>query len=136
MTKKIEAIIREDQFQDVKDALRKIGIVGMNVMEVRGHGQQGGIVLAGRTGSYQVDMLPKMQINIVLSDRNVEKTVKTIVKAARTGSPGDGIIFIYPVEEVIRIRTGERGQDALMYDNDIDTMPASNNHNGEEDHPV
>ena len=136
MTKKIEAIIREDQFQDVKDALRKIGIVGMNVMEVRGHGQQGGIVLAGRTGSYQVDMLPKMQINIVLSDRNVEKTVKTIVKAARTGSPGDGIIFIYPVEEVIRIRTGERGQDALMYDNDIDTMPASNNHNGGEDHPV
>ena len=136
MTKKIEAIIREDQFQDVKDALRKIGIVGMNVMEVRGHGQQGGIVLAGRTGSYQVDMLPKMQINIVLSDRNVEKTVKTIVKAARTGSPGDGIIFIYPVEEVIRIRTGERGQDALMYDNDIDTMPANNNHNGGEDHPV
>ena len=122
MTKKIEAIIREDQFQDVKDALRKIGIVGMNVMEVRGHGQQGGIVLAGRTGSYQVDMLPKMQINIVLSDRNVEKTVKTIVKAARTGSPGDGIIFIYPVEDIIRIRTGERGREALMYEGDIDAI--------------
>ena len=75
MTKKIEAIIREDKFPDVKEALRKIGIVGMNVIEVRGHGQQGGIVLAGRTGTYQVDMLPKLQLNIILSDHNVEKTV-------------------------------------------------------------
>ena len=133
MTKKIEAIIREDEFPDVKEALRKIGIVGMNVMEVRGHGQQGGIVLTGRSGTYQVDMLPKLQINIVLSDKNVDKTVRTIVKAARTGNPGDGIIFIYPVEEVIRIRTGERGHDALMYDNDIDTMPANGNGNGNGD---
>ena len=133
MTKKIEAIIREDQFPDVKEALRKIGIVGMNVVEVRGHGQQGGIVLAGRTGTYQIDMLPKLQLNIVLSDNNVEKTVQTIVKAARTGSPGDGIIFIYPVEEVVRIRTGERGHEALMYDNDIDTMPANGNYNGNGD---
>lgn len=122
MTKKIEAIIREDQFPAVKEALRKIGIVGMNVMEVRGHGQQGGIVLAGRSGSYQVDMLPKLQINIVLSDKNVDKTVQTILAAARTGFPGDGILFIYPVEEVVRIRTGERGRDALMYDHDIDTI--------------
>lgn len=128
MTKKIEAIIREDKFPDVKEALRKIGIVGMNVAEVRGHGQQGGIVLAGRTGTYQIDMLPKLQLNIILSDKNVEKTVQTIVKAARTGNQGDGIIFIYPVEEVVRIRTGERGHDALMYDNDIDTMPVNNNH--------
>lgn len=122
MTKKIEAIIREDRFNDVKEALRKIGIVGMNVMEVRGHGRQGGIVLTGRTGTYQVDMLPRLQINIVLSDHNVEKTVETICQAARSGSIGDGIIFVYPVEEVIRIRTGERGHEALMYENDIDTM--------------
>lgn len=121
MTKKIEAIIREDRFNDVKEALRKIGIIGMNVTEVRGHGRQGGIVLTGRTGTYQVDMLPRLQINIILSDHNVEKTVETISNAARSGNMGDGIIFIYPVEEVIRIRTGERGHDALMYENDIDT---------------
>lgn len=125
MTKKIEAIIREDRFNDVKDALRKIGIVGMNVMEVRGHGRQGGIVLAGRTGTYQVDMLPRLQINIILSDHNVEKTIETIQQAARTGKTGDGIIFIYPVDEVIRIRTGERGHDALMYDGDIDTIQSA-----------
>jgi nitrogen regulatory protein P-II 1 len=104
MTKKIEAIIREDRFNDVKDALRKIGIIGLNVIEVRGHGRGGGIVLTGRTGTYQVDMLPKIQFNIVLSDNNVEKTVETIQQAARTGKTGDGIIFVYPVEEVIRDR--------------------------------
>jgi nitrogen regulatory protein P-II 1 len=131
MTKKIEAIIREDQFNDIKEALHKIGIVGMNVTEVRGHGRQGGIVLNGRSGTYQVDMLPRLQINIVLSDHNVEKTVETIVAAARTGNIGDGIIFIYPVEEVVRIRTGERGHEALMYENDIDTMQTENsNGNG------
>jgi nitrogen regulatory protein P-II 1 len=120
MTKKIEAIIREEKLTDIKDALREIGIVGMNVTEVRGHGRQGGITLAGRTGTYQVDMLPKVQINIVLSDHNVERTIETICQAAQTGQPGDGIIFIYPVDEVIRIRTGERGRDALMYEGDID----------------
>lgn len=121
MTKKIEAIVREEKLNDVKDALRDIGIVGMNVTEVRGHGRQGGIVLEGRAGTYQVDMLPRVQFNIVLSDHNVEKTVETICRAAQTGRPGDGLIFIYPVEEVIRIRTGERGHEALMYEGDIDT---------------
>jgi nitrogen regulatory protein P-II 1 len=121
MTKKIEAIIREDRFNDVKDALRKIGIIGLNVTEVRGHGRGGGIVLTGRTGTYQVDMLPRIQFNIVLSDNNVEKTIETIQLAARTGKSGDGIIFVYPVEEVIRIRTGERGHTALMYADDIDS---------------
>jgi nitrogen regulatory protein P-II 1 len=120
MTKKIEAIIREDKFNDVKDALRKIGIVGLNVVEVRGHGRQGGIELAGRAGSYQIDLLPKYQFNIVLSDHNVEKTVDTIINAAKTGKMGDGMIFIYPVDEVIRIRTGERGKEALKYQDDID----------------
>ena len=121
MTKKIEAIIREDKFNDVKDALRKIGIVGLNVTEVRGHGRQGGISLSGRAGDYHVDLLPKYQFNIVLSDHNVEKTVQAILQVARTGNPGDGMIFIYPVEDVIRVRTGERGHQALMYEGDIDT---------------
>jgi nitrogen regulatory protein P-II 1 len=126
MTKKIEAIIREDKLNDVKDALRKIGIVGMNVAEVRGHGRQGGITLVGRTSTYQVDLLPRVQVNIVLSDHNVEKTIEAIREAAQTGNIGDGIIFIYPVEEVIRIRTGERGREALMYPDDIDTrQPAA-----------
>ena len=121
MIKKIEAIIREEKLQDVKDALRELGIVGMNVLEIRGHGRQGGIVLTGRTGTYQVDMLPKLQINIILSERNVEKTIQTIRQAAMTGEPGDGIIFVYPAEDVIRIRTGERGSEALMYAGDIDS---------------
>jgi len=125
MTKKIEAIIREETLNDVKDALKKIGIVGMNVIDVRGHGRQGGITLVGRTGTYQVDMLPRVQVNIVLSDNNVERTVNTICSAAKTGNIGDGIIFIYPVEEVIRIRTGERGHAALMYEGDIDTLPVA-----------
>ena len=120
MTKKIEAIIREERFNDVKEALRKIGIVGMNVTEVRGHGRGGGIVLNGRTGTYQVDLLPRFQFNIILSDHNVEKTIAAIQQAAHTGNKGDGIIFVYPVEEVVRISTGERGHAALMYVDDID----------------
>jgi len=120
MTKKIEAIIREDKFNDVKDMLRKIGIFGLNVTEVRGHGRQGGISLSGRAGDYNVDLLPKHQFNIILSDHNVERTVQAIIDAARTGNTGDGMIFIYPVEDVIRIRTGERGHQALMYEGDID----------------
>lgn len=134
MTTKIEAIIREDKLNDVKQALHELGIIGMNVFEVRGHGRQGGIKLAGRTGIYQVDMLPKMQLNIVLSDHNVDKTIETICKAARTGETGDGLIFVYPIQDVIRIRTGERGREALSYKGDIDdrATPAqpqrANNH--------
>lgn len=123
MLKMIEAIIREDKLNDVKDALRAIGIMGMNVSEIRGHGRQGGIVLSGRSGSYQVDLLPKIQINIVLSEDNVDDTVKAIVTSARSGNngeAGDGLIFILPVDEVVRIRTGERGHDAVMYPGDID----------------
>jgi nitrogen regulatory protein P-II 1 len=120
MLKKIEAIIREDKLGDVKDALNDIGIRGMNVFEIRGQGRQGGITLAGRSGTYQVDMLTKMQINIILSDENVDETIETILKAARTGNAGDGLIFVYPVDEVIRIRTGERGHEAVMYPGDID----------------
>ena len=121
MTKKIEAFIREEKLDDVKKALHDIGIVGMNVFEVHGHGRQGGITLAWRTGTYKVDMLPRYQMNIVLSDHNLEKTIETIRKAAFTGTSGDGIIFVYPVEEVIRISTGERGREALSYEGDIDS---------------
>lgn len=130
MTKKIEAILREEKLQDVKDALRKIGIVGMNVAEVRGHGRQGGITLEGRAGTYQIDMLPRIQLNIVLSDHNVERTIETICAATKTGNTGDGIIFVYPVEDVIRIRTGERGTDALRYKDDIDEKREGGNGNG------
>ncbi len=120
MFKKIEAIIREEALDSVKDALRGIGIVGMNVVEVRGHGRQGGTNLSWRGTSYTLDMIPKIQINVILSDRNVEKAIEAITKTARTGVEGDGIIFIYPVEDVIRIRTGERGAEALSYVGDID----------------
>jgi nitrogen regulatory protein P-II 1 len=120
MLKKIEAIIREDKVNDVKDALAEIGIVGLNMFEVRGHGRQGGIQLVGRAGTYQVNMLPKIQINIVLNDRNLDIAVEAILKSAYTGEPGDGIIFITPVEDVIRVRTRERGEQAMMYPGDID----------------
>jgi nitrogen regulatory protein P-II 1 len=120
MTKKIEAIIREEALQDVKQVLREMGIVGLNVHEVHGHGRQGGIELSWRGTSYQMDLLPKIQVNIVLSDHNVESTIEAIINATRTGKEGDGIIFVYPVEDVIRIRTGERGRDALHYAGDID----------------
>ena len=125
MTKKIEAFIREEKLDDVKKALYDIGIVGMNVVEVHGHGRQGGVTLTLRTSTYKVDMLPRFQLNIVLSDHNVEKTVETIRKAAYTGQSGDGVIFIYPVEDVIRIRTGERGRQALTYEGDIDERRAA-----------
>jgi nitrogen regulatory protein P-II 1 len=120
MIKKLEVFIREEALDAVKEALQSIGIVGMNIHEVRGHGRQGGIELSWRGTSYQMDLLPKMQVNVVLSEHNVEKAVEAITQAARTGKEGDGLIFVYPVEDVIRIRTGERGREALMYPDDID----------------
>lgn len=125
MTKKIEAIIKEERLGDVKKALKDIGIVGMNITAVEGHGRQGGVTLMGRSGTYQVDMLPMVQLNIVLSEHNVEKTVQTIIDALRkSGDTGDGLIFIYPVDEVIRARTGEKGAEALSYQDDIDSRLA------------
>ncbi len=125
MTKKIEAYIREEKLDDVKKALHEIGIVGMNVVEIHGHGRDGGITLAWRTSTYKIDMLPRYQLNIVLSDHNVEKTIETIRTAAATGQKGDGLIVVYPVEEVVRIRTGERGREALTYEDDIDARRAT-----------
>ena len=85
MLKKIEAIIREDKLNDVKEALKEMGIVGLNLFEIRGHGRQGGINLTGRTGSYRVDLLPKIQVNIILSEHNLEETIDTILRSAYTG---------------------------------------------------
>ena len=113
MLKKIEAIIREDKVNDVKLALEAIGIVGLNIFEIRGHGRQGGVRLSGRSGTYQVDMLTKIQVNIILSEHNLEETIQTILDAAYTGEAGDGLIFVYAVEEAIRIRTGETGTSAV-----------------------
>jgi nitrogen regulatory protein P-II 1 len=122
MTKKIEAIIREERLEAVKAALTDIGIVGMNIIQVRGRGRTGGIKVESRMGSYVVDMIPKVQVNIILSDDNVDTTIDAIVSAARTGSEGDGMIFIYPVEDVVRISSGERGRSAITYQGDIDTL--------------
>ena len=121
MTKKIEAIIRPEKLNAVKRSLTSIGIVGMNVHEVKGRGRGVGMQMQWRTGTYVVDLLPRVQINIVLSDENVDSTVEAIRQAAHTGDKGDGMIFIYPVENVIRISTGEEGREAISYQGDIDS---------------
>ncbi|MBZ0300951.1 MAG: P-II family nitrogen regulator [Anaerolineae bacterium] len=119
--KKIEAYIRPEKLHAVKNALSDIGIVGLSVMEVKGRGRGVGLQLQWRTGKYVVDLLPRVLISIVLSDENVAATVETIKSAAHTGEKGDGMIFISPVENVIRISTGEQGRDAISYQGDIDT---------------
>jgi len=121
---KIEAIIREEALDAVREALSTIGIVGMNVFEIRGHGRLGSQEHSWRYTYVHKDMLPKIQLNIILSEHNVERTVEAIMQAARTGKEGDGIIFVYPVKDVIRVRTGEHGREALSYPGDIDTRRA------------
>jgi len=111
--KKIEAIIREEKLDDVKAALEKIGITGLNVSEVKGRGQQKGISLQWRATAYTVDMLPKLRLDVVVKDADAEKAVKVIRENAYTGKIGDGKIFVLPVEQAIRVSTGERGEDAL-----------------------
>jgi nitrogen regulatory protein P-II 1 len=111
--KKIEAIIRPEKLDPVKNALEEKGFPGMTAVEVKGRGRQKGITLQWRAGEYRVEFLSKLKLTVVVNDEDVEDVVKTIVGAAWTGSIGDGKIFILPVEEVIRIRTGERGRDAL-----------------------
>lgn len=111
--KKIEAIIRTFKLDDVKDALNDAGIQGMTITEVSGFGRQKGYVEVYRGKEYEVRFLPKIKIEIVVSDQMVDKVVTTILEKAKTGSVGDGKIFIYPVEDVIRIRTEERGESAI-----------------------
>src|SRR5574341_2301928 len=105
--KKITAIIREDRFAMVKDALSDIGYPGMTVSEVKGHGHQKGITEQWRGTTYKTDFIKKIQLEMVVSDKDVEKIIQCIVKEAKTGNIGDGKIFINPIENVIRIRTGE-----------------------------
>jgi nitrogen regulatory protein P-II 1 len=111
--KKIEAIIKPFKLDDVKDRLREIGVQGMTVSEVKGFGRTGGKKEVYRGSAYVVDFVPKVRIQIVVKDEMVKDVVEALMNVARTGHIGDGKIFVVPVEEVIRIRTGERGEDAL-----------------------
>ena len=111
---KVEAIVRPEKLEAVKEALAAAGFVGLNIINVTGRGVQKGIVHAGRGGEeYRVDMLPKCRIELVVKDADTEKVVGLIVGAARTGTIGDGKIFVSPVADAIRVRTGERGDAAL-----------------------
>jgi nitrogen regulatory protein PII len=106
--KLIKCIVRPNKVDEVKDALERIGISGMTVTEVRGHGKQKGHTAIYRGKEYNVSLLPKMQIEVVVQDSIVEDAIKAIVEAARTGEIGDGRVFVLPVEQTYRIRTGER----------------------------
>jgi nitrogen regulatory protein P-II 1 len=111
---KIEAIIRPEKLDPVKDALSDAGFTGMNIVHVTGRGVQRGIVHMGRGGeTFTVDMLPKVKIEVVVKDPDVDKVVKVVCDAASTGNIGDGKIFVIPVADAIRVRTGERGDTAV-----------------------
>ena len=111
--KKIEAIIKPFKLDEVKEALQDIGVQGLSVIEVKGFGRQKGHTELYRGAEYVVDFLPKVKVEVVLSDDQVESAIDAIVSAARTDKIGDGKIFVSPVEQAIRIRTGETGEDAL-----------------------
>ncbi|MBU2608250.1 MAG: P-II family nitrogen regulator [Chloroflexi bacterium] len=111
--KKIEAIIREERLGLVKKALEDDGYFGMTVSEVSGRGHQRGLVLNWRVGEYRVDLLPKLKVEVVVSDQDALKVTEAIVKGARTGEVGDGKIFIIPIENAVRVRTGEDGEKAI-----------------------
>ena len=110
---KIEAYIQPFKLEEVKDALIAIGILGMTVTEIRGHGRQKGHTEVYRGQEYNVDLLPKIKLEVVVTDSRTDETVKTISLAARTGKIGDGKVFVYPILEAIRIRNGECGEAAL-----------------------
>lgn len=111
--KKIEAIIRTEKLQAVIDALESSGYAGIMVTEIRGHGKQKGIIQQWRGKQYKVSLLPKIKIEIIAKDNEVEKIKNAIISSARTGEMGDGKIFIYDIAETIKIRTGETGEDTL-----------------------
>ncbi len=111
--KKIEAIIKPFKLDNVKEALNEIGIQGMTIVEVKGYGRQKGHKEIYRGAEYMVDFIPKIKIEIVLQAEIVDKTVQAIQEAAHTGKVGDGKIFIFPVEKAVRVRTGEKGPDAI-----------------------
>lgn len=111
--KKIEAVIKPFKLEEVKEALSDFGIVGMTVTEVKGFGRQKGQAEIYRSNEYSVDFLPKIKIEVVLSEDKVDEALEAILKAARTGKIGDGKIFVMPVEEAVRIRTGETADAAV-----------------------
>jgi len=111
--KKVEAIIKPFKLDEVKDALGEIGIQGMTVSEVKGFGRTGGKKEVYRGSAYVVDFVPKVKLEIVVGDSQVSQVIEAIEKAAKTGRIGDGKIFVTPIEDAIRIRTGERGEDAI-----------------------
>ena len=111
--KKIEAIIKPFQLENVKDALTKIGVKGITVTEVKGFGRQKGHTELYRGHEYVVDFLPKVKLDILVDEEMADAVVETIAEAAKTGKIGDGKIYVMPVEDIIRIRTGERGKEAL-----------------------
>ena len=111
--KKVEAIIKPFKLDDVKEALTEIGVIGMTVTEVRGFGRQKGHTELYRGSEYTVDFLPKVKIEVVVPENLVEKVVATITSAAKTGSIGDGKVFVLPIDQSVRIRTGETGEAAV-----------------------
>ncbi len=111
--KKIEAIIRPEKLEPVREALAELGIRGMTVSQVSGRGKQMGITLQWRAGEYRVEFLPKVKIESVVIDEEVDRAVRTIANKARTGERGDGKIFVMPVEDAVRISNGDQGQDAV-----------------------
>ena len=111
--KKIEAIIKPFKLEDVKDALNQIGILGLTVSEVKGYGRQRGHTELYRGAEYAVDFLPKIKIELVIEDSQFDEVIKTISSKAQTGRIGDGKIFVYNIESVVRIRTGETGTEAI-----------------------
>ncbi len=111
--KKIEAIIKPFKLDDVKEALNEIGIQGMTISEVKGYGRQRGHKEVYRGAEYVVDFIPKIKIEIVVETDQVDKVLEAIIRAAKTGKIGDGKIFVLPTEQVIRVRTGEKGKDAI-----------------------
>jgi nitrogen regulatory protein P-II 1 len=111
--KKIEAIIKPFKLDDVKNALTKVGIQGMTISEVKGFGRQKGHAEIYRGAEYTIDFIPKAKIELIVTDDLAPQVIETIERSAKTGKIGDGKVFVSPVEEVIRIRTGERGKDAI-----------------------
>jgi nitrogen regulatory protein P-II 1 len=111
--KKIEAIIQPPQLEDVKEALKAAGVEGLTVSEVRGHGRQKGHTETYRGHEYKIDLLPKVKLEVIVTDAQLEPTLATLTQSARTGRIGDGKIFVSTIDDVIRIRTGDRGDGAL-----------------------
>ncbi len=111
--KKIEAIIRPENLESVRVSLEEKGIVSMTVLEVQGRGRQKGVCLQWRAGEYCVEFLPKLRLDMVVSDDKLETAIEAITAVAKTGKNGDGKIFVYPVEDVIRVSTGEHGKEAI-----------------------